>query len=343
MDLMISPNGQQMNGGMQAYSGNNSVMASAEEAKAMQEVQAMCILAKRFPRDVTQCYTAVMKELERYSLAKVALYSYPRGGQTVTGASIRLLEVVARNFKNLKYGIKELSRGNGVSECESYCWDLEANNHKSIPFQIRHVRDTRQGPKPLTDERDIYEMVANFGTRRMRNCIQSMIPGDIMEDALQKAKDTIEKGDKSLPFDQRVRNMVLAFDRDFGVTQEMIEDRYKHPVAQINKDEFVELFGIYNSLKDKQAKREEFFTFVTADKTTPQQVDAQASADNAERQRMEIFGKVEAKISEILMSRGGGPEVKVEIEQAIGIPFERLESQTTKVLLSVFQALKGLK
>lgn len=342
MDLMISPNGQQ-NSGMQAYSGNNSVMASAEEAKAMQEVQAMCILAKRFPRDVTQCYTAVMKELERYSLAKVALYSYPRGGQTVTGASIRLLEVVARNFKNLKYGIKELSRGNGVSECESYCWDLEANNHKSIPFQIRHVRDTRQGPKPLTDERDIYEMVANFGTRRMRNCIQSMIPGDIMEDALQKAKDTIEKGDKSLPFDQRVRNMVLAFDRDFGVTQEMIEDRYKHPVAQLNKDEFVELFGIYNSLKDKQAKREEFFTFITADRTTPQAITDGAMKDIEESQRMATYQKVMEKVNAIRAANGGKELADQGIESEIKCRIDDLEKQPTKVLLAVFQTLKGLK
>lgn len=77
--------------------------------------------------------------------------------------------------------------------------------------------------------------------------------------------------------------------------------------------------------------------------TTPQEIDAQSSADNAERQRMEIFGKVEEKISEILMARGGGPEIKAEIEQAIGIPFDKLEGQPTKALLSVFQALKGLK
>jgi hypothetical protein len=75
--------------------------------------------------------------------------------------------------------------------------------------------------------------------------------------------------------------------------------------------------------------------------TTPQEIDAQSSADNSERQRMEIFNKVEAKLAEVLMSRGGGPEVKAEIEQAIGMPFEKLEAQPTKVLLSVFQVLKG--
>lgn len=75
--------------------------------------------------------------------------------------------------------------------------------------------------------------------------------------------------------------------------------------------------------------------------TTPQEIDAQSSADNSERQRMEIFSKVEEKVSEILMARGGGPDVKAEIEHKIGITFDKLESQPIKVLLSVFQVLKG--
>jgi len=71
------------------------------------------------------------------------------------------------------------------------------------------------------------------------------------------------------------------------------------------------------------------------------ETDQQSSADNDERQHMEIFSKVEEKISEILMARGGGPDVKAEIEHKIGITFDKLESQPIKVLLSVFQVLKG--
>lgn len=71
------------------------------------------------------------------------------------------------------------------------------------------------------------------------------------------------------------------------------------------------------------------------------ETDQQSSADNDERQRMEIFSKVEENISEILMARGGGPDVKAEIEHKIGITFDKLESQPIKVLLSVFQVLKG--
>lgn len=236
-------------------------LVDIEQSRAMQEVQAMCVIAQRAPRDVTQCYTSVMKELQRYSLARASMYSFPRGNGTVSGPSIRMMEMIARNFKNLKYGTKIISLENGIAECESYCWDLESNIHKSIPFKIKLVRDTRQGPKPLTDERDIYELVANYGARRVRSCIQAMIPADIIEDAIKVVGETIKKGEGSLPFDQRVRNLVLALDKEHSVTQEMIEDKYEQGIDQINADQFVELFGIYNALKDKTAKREDYFDF----------------------------------------------------------------------------------
>jgi hypothetical protein len=78
----------------------------------------------------------------------------------------------------------------------SYCWDLESNNRKRIPFTVKLVRDTKQGPKALTDERDIYELIQNYGQRRVRACIQAMIPVDIIEDAKAKVRETIEKGEE---------------------------------------------------------------------------------------------------------------------------------------------------
>jgi hypothetical protein len=49
-------------------------------------------------------------------MAETAFYSYPRGGQTVSGASIRFAEELARCWGNIEYGIKELSRDKDKSE-----------------------------------------------------------------------------------------------------------------------------------------------------------------------------------------------------------------------------------
>jgi len=313
----------------------NTSLISVEETRAIQEVQAMCTIAKRFPRDLTSCYTAIMKELDRPSLAKVCIYSYPRGGQAVSGASIRLLEVVARNFKNLQSGIKELTRLEGSSICEAYCWDMESNIKKTLTFTVKHIRDKKGGGVKLTDERDIYEIIANYGTRRMRNCIQAMIPADIMEDALEKVRKVIAAGDKSESLKDRIQRILLAFDA-LGVTQQMLETYLKHPIAQTIPDEFVELQGIYNALKDKSAKREDYFVFETADKTTPQDVTDKNVKEQLEKQRHDMFIKVEEKIRNKIAA-GGDP---VEIEKTIGMALGDVQNLKTDQLVALWGVLK---
>jgi hypothetical protein len=46
---------------------------------------------------------------------------------------------------------------------------LETGYYDERQFQVRHWRDRKQGGGyQLTDERDIYELIANFGQRRKR-------------------------------------------------------------------------------------------------------------------------------------------------------------------------------
>ena len=233
-------------------------LLDVEQSRAIQQVQAQLMISKRFPRDTMAAYTRIMKEFERPSLAKVALYTYPRGGQTVTGPSIRMAEVLGRNYGNLEFGIRELERRDGKSICEAYCWDTETNVRFPRQFEVAHVRDTKKGPQMLTEERDIYEMIANMGSRRMRACILSIIPADFVEDAVERVRKVLALGDKSEPWEDRVRKIVLAF-KALGVTQEMLEKKLGHKIADLIPDQLVELQGIHNAIKDKTAKREDFF------------------------------------------------------------------------------------
>jgi len=64
------------------------------------------------------------------------MYQYPRGGQRVTGPSIRLAEAIAQNFGNLSYGIQELEQRNGESVAKAFCWDLETNVRQEKVFTL---------------------------------------------------------------------------------------------------------------------------------------------------------------------------------------------------------------
>lgn len=192
----------------------------SDSQRAIAEVQAALVIAKQFPRNPIEAYDRVMNACQRPGLAQSAVYSYARGGTSVTGPSIRLAEMLAQNWGNIQYGIRELSSENGESTVEAFAWDVETNTRQTKVFQVPHIRYTRQGTKKLTDPRDIYELVANNGARRLRACILGVIPGDVVDAAVDQCEKTIHANADTSP--EGVQKLVKAFEQ-FGVTKEDIE------------------------------------------------------------------------------------------------------------------------
>lgn len=247
----------------QSYQSN--AMVQIEQSRAVQEVQASLIIAKRFPRDINAVYSSIMASCKRISLAKQAMYSYPRGGQMVTGPSIRMAEVLAQNYGNLDFGVRELERRGKVSIAESYCWDMQTNTRQTKVFEVPHEIELKGGRKKyLTDPRDIYELVANNGARRLRACILGIIPGDIVENAVDQCRKTLAKGD-GRPLGDRIREMVAIFS-ELGVTKELIEKRLGHSLDTMSGEELADFASIYTTLRDGQSKRGDFFEFAQENK-----------------------------------------------------------------------------
>ena len=245
-------------------------------SRQAQEVQAAMVVAKRFPRDETQSFARIMQSCKRKSLAERAMYEYPRGGENVTGPSIRLAEAMAQNWGNLDFGVIELEQKPGESTVMAYCWDLETNTRQTKIFTVPHIRQTKKGAKALTDPRDIYEMVANQGARRLRACILGIIPGDVVDAAVEECNRTL-MGKSDKPLVDRVRDMVSVFQEQFGVPQECLEQYIGCKASAFTVQSVNRLLGVYNSLKEGRASREDYFTLPTsaepetaAPETTPE-------------------------------------------------------------------------
>ncbi len=228
-----------------------------ESQRAIAEAQGKLVIAQRFPRDPVRAYSEVMKACQRPSLAKTAFYNYNRGGSSVSGPTIRFAEELARCWGNMDYGIKELSQDDGKSEMQAYAWDLETNTISTQNFTNPHIRETKSGAVKLTSQRDIYELNANMGARRLRSRILAILPADLVEDAVNECKRTIA-GKSDEPLIDRVKKMVVQFAK-YGVTQEQIEKRLGRKIDTMNTDDFVEYIGIFNSLKDGASKVSEWF------------------------------------------------------------------------------------
>ncbi len=241
--------------------GMNHGAVAIEQSRAITEAQGKLMLAKQFPRDENEAFTKVMESCKRAGMANQAVYSFPRGRQTVSGPSIRLVEEIARCYGNIEYGLRELSNAGGESEMEAYAWDLQTNTVSSQKFKVKHIRDKRGGGEVLKDQRDIYEITANMGARRLRARMLAILPPDIVESAVDECRKTMS-GQNEKPRTDRIRDLLQAFDK-LSVTKEMIENRLEHGVDAISEDEIVDLRGIYNSIKNSQSKRDEWFTVKT--------------------------------------------------------------------------------
>lgn len=227
-----------------------------EESRVMSEVKAQVFMARQFPRNVIAARDKIMAECDRLKLAEKAVYSFPRGGTQVTGPSIRLAEALGRAWGNIDAGIIEGERVDGESSMIAYAWDLETNLRIRKEFKVAHVRDTKQGRKKLSDERDIYEMTANQGSRRLRACILALIPGDIVEEAVARCEKTLvaKVGDIAT-----VIPKMLAKFADIGVTKAMIEARLRHRIEATQPAEIVQLGNVFNSIRDGMATIADFF------------------------------------------------------------------------------------
>lgn len=244
-----------------------TAVANTDQSRAVAEVQAALVIAQSRPRNEILARERITQSCQRASLAQVAVYAFPRGGQQVSGPSVRLAEAAARAWGNMTYGFRELNRSGGGSEVEAFAWDLETNTKAVRQFSVKHWRDTKSGGHALKDERDIYEMVANQAQRRVRACILEIIPGDVIEDAVKQCEKTLSAavaGKNGRPLAEVVQDMLSAFE-GIGVTKAAIEKRLGHRTDSIQPAEVLRLREIFASIKDGFSTPEEWFE---ADATT---------------------------------------------------------------------------
>lgn len=247
-------------------SGINAGAVTIESSRAIAEAQGKLIIAKNFPRNEYEAYAKAIEACKRKSLAEKAIYSYPRSGSTISGPSIRLAEELARCWGNIDFGIKELSQKDGESEMQAYCWDMETNTISSQTFVVAHVRDTKNGQKKLTEQRDIYENNANMAGRRLRARILAVLPPDLVEQAVAECKKTLA-GNNDTPITDRIKKMVVAFEK-YGIKVETIEKRLDRKIDTMTAEDISEYIGIYNSLKDGNSSVSDWFDIkLNADKS----------------------------------------------------------------------------
>lgn len=214
----------------------------------------------------------ILVSCQRAGVAEEAEYEYSRGGTAITGPTIKLLELVAQKWGNLTWGFRELARHEGSpgqpgsSVVQAYAWDLESNSRRTVDFVVPHAIKAHGKTKVLTDDRDVYELIANVAQRRVRTSLENVVPRDIVDAAVEECRKTLKTNEAMSP--EKTAKMVKAFS-EFGVTQAHIETWLQRRIDTMTPAQMVRLRRIYTSLRDGMSTAADWFVMEEAAKKTP--------------------------------------------------------------------------
>lgn len=229
-------------------------------AREEAEMKTAIVLARSNPRNEHAAFAKIMGSCGRITFADGAVYSFPRGGQTVSGPSIQMARELARCWGNVRFGIRIVTEDTNNVHIKGYAYDLESNNYVEAEDKFQKLVQ-RKGGWVKPDERDLRELINRRGAICVRNAILQIMPPDIVDDAVTKVQETLRKaanGELEKDRPAAIKKMVMSF-ADVHVTAEMLATKLGHPLDIINDAEFAELRTIFASIRDGNSKREEHF------------------------------------------------------------------------------------
>ena len=251
------------------------------------EMKAAIALARSFPRSEEQAYTQLMNSCKRPGFAEDAIYSFPRGGQTIMGPSVDLAREIARLWGNIRYGLRIVSDDGKRIHVKGYAYDLQTNTLVEAEDSFARLIYRKNQGWIEPDERDLRELINRRGAICVRNAILQVMPPDVVEDAMRQVQATMEKaanGEMEQDRTATVRRLCVAYSQ-VGVTVDMLAQHLGHPVDLITADELAKLRAIYKSIVDGNSRREEHFTMPAASQpaAAPEQTKAAKVADKLKK------------------------------------------------------------
>ena len=247
-----APNQRVEETGLATTTSSTTELAPTAAAAAQQhEVQSAIVIARRFPRDEDAAFAKLMRACGRSAFAAETEYTFPRGGQQVSGPSVTLAREAARVWGNIRYGLEIVREDVDSRQIRGWAWDLETNVKVAAEDEFRKLVQRKRDGKTVwvvPDERDLRELTNRRGAILIRNCILQLLPSDLIDDACRQSHETLKQEAGKDPDSARKR-LILAFGA-INVTPEMLQAYLGHPVGQCSPDEIAKLRTVYQSIRD---------------------------------------------------------------------------------------------
>jgi len=242
--------------------------SSALAAQASAAVQARYVMALQRPRDLLKVRATLLLDCRRPGFAEKAIYNKPVG-DGIEGPSIRLAEAAARAMTNMFTDVFAVYDDDKKRIVRVSASDLESNITYTKDVTIEKTMERsklRDGQTALssrvnsrgypvflvaaTDD-DILNKENALASKAMRTCLLRLVPGDILDEAMDQARLTMESKIKEDP-DFEKKRMCDAF-LDVGVTIDQLKEYLGHPIETTTAPEIARMKKLFMAIKDGEA------------------------------------------------------------------------------------------
>lgn len=227
---------------------------SALEAIERANIDIQISTARRYPRQPTIAKNKMLSlaTLDEETAAS-CFYRLNRAGKSIEGPSIRLAEVAASCFGNLRFGARVVNNDGRKITAQGFCHDLENNVLATIEVSRRITDKTGR-----TYSEDMQTVTGNAACSiAARNAIFKVVPFALVKPIYEAAKHAAVGDIKTLA--ERRTRMLSKFST-LGVPEKRIfESLGKSGIDDIGLTELEYLIGIFQAVKDGEQSVDEAF------------------------------------------------------------------------------------
>ena len=239
--------------------------AAAEAAKA--RIQSAYLMALRKPRDFNQSRDEILTACKRPAFAERVEYSKPVGTKKIRGPSVRFAEQAILSWGNILTETSIVYEDQEVRRLHILVIDLETNAQHGQEVSIAKTVERKEpkgdreivGERTNTQGQKVYIVAATEDelfnkqnamiSKIKRNEGLRLIPTDIIDEAIEIARETIRHKDAEDP--GAAKKKVLDSFSELGIKPNAIKQYLGHSLEEaFAPAELEDLRGIYRAIKD---------------------------------------------------------------------------------------------
>lgn len=265
------------------------------------EIDMQISTAKQYPRDVFQSLNRIktIATLDNETAAD-CFYALSRQGQRIEGVSVRLAEIIASAWGNLRVQTRIVGNDGKTVTAQGVCHDLETN--VAVCVEVKRRITDKYGK---TYSEDMQVTTGNAASAiAFRNAVLKVVPKAVTNRIISEIKE-VAIG-KSVDLETRRKAMVDWYAKIGVSLQDLLAYCQVKRIEDIDNAMVFELKGLANAIKEGTTTVQETFRQSAAD--------TKAITDAAKRQGEEALRKVAKATAQ---ATGQSPKIDKETGEII--------------------------